>query len=112
MISSVIGFITIPLLGWLSDKYGRRLPYIILNISAIILAWPMLSIVVDKTYSPGVIMAALIVIHNFAVLGLFALENITMAEIFGSRNRFTRMAISKRQGLVAVGLAPSSQRSL
>ncbi len=29
MISSVIGFITIPLLGWLSDKYGRRLPYII-----------------------------------------------------------------------------------
>lgn len=66
----------------------------------------MLSIVVDKTYSHGVIMAALIVIHNFAVLGLFALENITMAEIFGSRNRFTRMAISKRQGLVAVGFGP------
>ncbi|EAA7457331.1 MFS transporter [Salmonella sp. NW1258] len=107
MISSVIGFITIPLLGWLSDKYGRRLPYIILNISAIILAWPMLSIVVDKMYSPGVIMAALIVIHNFAVLGLFALENITMAEIFGSRNRFTRMAISKEAGgLVAVGFGP------
>ncbi len=107
MISSVIGFITIPLLGWLSDKYGRRLPYIILNISAIILARPMLSIVVDKTYSPGVIMAALIVIHNFAVLGLFALENITMAEIFGSRNRFTRMAISKEAGgPVAVGFGP------
>lgn len=112
MISSVIGFITIPLLGWLSDKYGRRLPYIILNISAIILAWPMLSIVVDKTYSPGVIMAALIVIHNFAVLGLFALENITMAEIFGSRNRFTRMAISKEAGgWWRSVLAPSSQGS-
>ncbi|HAT8011453.1 MFS transporter [Citrobacter rodentium] len=107
MISSVIGFITIPLLGWLSDKYGRRLPYIILNISAIVLAYPMLSIVVDKTYSPGVIMTALIVIHNFAVLGLFALENITMAEIFGSRNRFTRMAIAKEAGgLVAVGFGP------
>lgn len=107
MISSIIGFITIPLLGWLSDKYGRRLPYILLNISAIILAYPMLSIVVDKTYSPGIIMTALIVIHNFAVLGLFALENITMAEIFGSRNRFTRMAISKEAGgLVAVGFGP------
>ncbi len=112
MISSVIGFITIPLLGWLSDKYGRRLPYIILNISAIILAWPMLSIVVDKTYSPGVIMAALIVIHNFAVLGLFALENITMAEIFGSRNRFTRMAISKRQGPGGGWLWPRPRRDL
>lgn len=112
MISSVIGFITIPLLGWLSDKYGRRLPYIILNISAIILAWPMLSIVVDKTYSPGVIMAALIVIHNFAVLGLFALENITMAEIFGSRNRFTRMAISKRQGAGGGRFWPRPRRDL
>lgn len=107
MISSVIGFITIPLLGWLSDRYGRRLPYILLNISAIILAWPMLSIIVDKSYSPGVIMTALIIIHNFAVLGLFALENITMAEIFGSRNRFTRMAIAKEAGgLVAVGFGP------
>lgn len=107
MISSVLGFITTPLLGWLSDKFGRRLPYIILNISAIILAYPMLSIVVDKTYSPGVIMTALIVIHNFAVLGLFALENITMAEMFGARNRFTRMAISKEAGgLVAVGFGP------
>lgn len=112
MISSVIGFITIPLLGWLSDKYGRRLPYIILNISAIILAWPMLSIVVDKTYSHGVIMAALIVIHNFAVLGLFALENITMAEIFGSRNRFTRMAISKRLGAGGGWLWPRPRRDL
>lgn len=107
MISSVIGFITIPFLGWLSDKVGRRIPYIIVNISAIILAWPMLSIIVDKSYSASIIMASLIVIHNIAVLGLFALENITMAEMFGSRNRFTRMAISKEAGgLVAVGFGP------
>lgn len=107
MISSVIGFITIPLLGWLSDKVGRRLPYIIVNISAIILAWPMLAIIVDKSYNASTIMLSLIVIHNVAVLGLFALENITMAEMFGSRNRFTRMAISKEAGgLVAVGFGP------
>jgi len=107
MISSILGFVSIPLLGWLSDKVGRRLPYIILNISAIILAYPMLSIIVDKSYAPGTIMLSIIVIHNFAVLGLFALENITMAEMFGSRNRFTRMAISKEAGgLVAVGFGP------
>ncbi|MGR5931935.1 MFS transporter [Enterobacter asburiae] len=107
MISSILGFISIPLLGWLSDKVGRRLPYIILNISAILLAYPMLSIIVDKSYAPGTIMLSIIVIHNFAVLGLFALENITMAEMFGSQNRFTRMAISKEAGgLVAVGFGP------
>ncbi|WP_308563320.1 MFS transporter [uncultured Klebsiella sp.] len=107
MISSVVGFITIPFLGWLSDKLGRRIPYIIINISAIILAYPMLSIIVDKNHSASIIMASLIIIHNVAVLGLFALENITMAEIFGSRNRFTRMAISKEAGgLIAVGFGP------
>lgn len=107
MISSIIGFLTIPLIGWLSDKFGRRLPYIIVSTSAIILAYPMLSVIVDKSYSPGIIMLSIIVIHNVAVLGLFALENITLAEIFGSRNRFTRMAIAKEVGgLVAVGFGP------
>lgn len=107
MISSAIGFITIPLLGWISDKIGRRIPYILVNISAIILAYPMISMIVDKSNEVSVIMASIIIIHNVAVLGLFALENITMAEMFGSRNRFTRMAISKEAGgLVAVGFGP------
>lgn len=56
-----------------------------MNTSAIVLAWPMLSIIVDKSYAPSTIMVALIVIHNCAVLGLFALENITMAEMFGCK---------------------------
>ncbi|RLM20824.1 MFS transporter [Brenneria alni] len=107
MISSAIGFITIPLLGWLSDKIGRRAPYILLNISAIFLAYPMLSFIVDKSSEVNTIIICIIVIHNFAVLGLFALENITMAEIFGARNRFSQMAISKETGgLVAVGFGP------
>lgn len=107
MISSVLGFLTIPLLGWLSDKYGRRIPYMLLSLSAMVLAYPMLSMIVDKSNSVSTIMASIIIIHNFAVLGLFALENITMAEMFGSRNRFTRMAISKEVGgLVAVGFGP------
>ncbi|MEI7366231.1 MFS transporter [Pectobacterium colocasium] len=107
MISSIIGFITIPLLGWLSDKVGRRIPYIILNISAILLAYPMLSLIVDKENSVNVIIVSIIIIHNFAVLGLFALENITLAEMFGGRSRFTQMAIAKETGgLVAVGFGP------
>ena len=107
MISSILGFLTIPLLGWLSDKYGRRLPYIIISISAALLAWPMLSLIVDTGHSVSTIMACIIIVHNVGVLGLFALENITMAEMFGSRNRFTRMAISKEMGgLVAVGFGP------
>lgn len=107
MISSAIGFLSIPVMGWLSDKFGRRLPYIILNFLSIILAYPMIAILVDNSMPVSVIMLCIIVIHNIAVLGLFALENITMAEMFGSRNRFTRMAISKEAGgLIAVGFGP------
>nr|WP_323849524.1 MFS transporter [Gilliamella sp. B2838] len=107
MFSSIVGFLTIPFLGWLSDRIGRKIPYIVLTLSAIILAYPMLSIIVDKNHSVNTITLCLILIHNIAVLGLFALENITMAEMFGARNRFTQMAISKEAGgLVAVGFGP------
>jgi len=107
MISSVLGFASIPLLGWLSDKFGRRLPYIVLNIAAIVLAYPLLSLVMDKGNTVSVTMSCIILIHNIAVLGLFALENITLAELFGARQRFTRMALAKEAGgLVAVGFGP------
>ncbi|BBF84328.1 putative transport protein [Aquitalea magnusonii] len=107
MMSSVIGFFSIPLLGWLSDKFGRRLPYIVLNVMAIFLIYPLLSLIMEPNHGVGLIMVCIIVIHNIAVLGLFALENITLAELFGARQRFTRMAISKETGgLVAVGFGP------
>lgn len=107
MISSLIGFLTIPLLGWLSDIYGRRLPYIVLNGMTILLAYPLLAMIMDKQHGFGLIMVCIIVIHNIAVLGLFALENITLAELFGARQRFTRMAMAKEAGgLVAVGFGP------
>ena len=48
-----------------------------MNTSAIVLAWPMLSIIVDKSYASSTIMVAIeLVIHNCAVLGLFALETL------------------------------------
>ncbi len=66
----------------------------------------MLSIVVDKTYSPRRTMAALIVIHNFAVLGLFALKNITMAEIFDRVIALPGWRFQKRQGPWRLAFGP------
>ncbi|MEQ4676516.1 MFS transporter [Providencia vermicola] len=107
MISSVIGFLTIPVIGLLSDKFGRRIPYIILSLSAMLLAYPMLSVIVNGANSVSLITICIIIVHNCSVLGLFALENITMAEMFNSRNRFTGMAVAKEiGGLIASGLGP------
>lgn len=64
MISSILGFMTIPFLGWLSDKIGRRIPYIIMNTSAIVLAWPMLSIIVDT----GIFSAEIKPITEYAMI--------------------------------------------
>ena len=36
MISSILGFMTIPFLGWLSDKIGRRIVYYYVDTSAIV----------------------------------------------------------------------------
>lgn len=107
LISSIVGFLTIPLAGWLSDKFGRKPIYILLTLSSIILAYPMISIVLDKSYQASTIMMCLIIIHNIAVLGQAAIEAITMAEMFGSRSRFVSMAIANEiGGLLAVGLGP------
>lgn len=107
MISSVVGFLTIPVIGLISDKFGRRIPYIILSLSAMLLAYPMLSVIVDGANSVSLITICIIIVHNCSVLGLFALENITMAEMFNSRNRFTGMAVAKEiGGLIASGLGP------
>ncbi|HGN1707724.1 TPA: MFS transporter [Providencia rettgeri] len=107
MISSAVGFLTIPVIGLLSDKFGRRIPYIILSLSAMLLAYPMLSVIVNGANSVSLITVCIIIVHNCSVLGLFALENITMAEMFNSRNRFTGMAVAKEiGGLIASGLGP------
>lgn len=107
MISSIIGFLTIPFMGWLSDRIGRRIPYIILTLGSVLLAYPMISIIVNKEQAVATITVCLILIHNIAVLGQAAIEGITMAEMFGSKNRFSQMAISKEiGGLFATGLGP------
>jgi len=44
---------------------------------------------------------------NIGVLGLFALESVTMAELFGSRTRFTQLALAKEiGGILATAIGP------
>ena len=44
---------------------------------------------------------------NVGVLGLFSLESVTMAELFGSRTRFTQLALAKEiGGILATAIGP------
>lgn len=98
MISLIFGFMIILFFGWLFDKIGCWILYIIMNIFVIVLVWLMFFIIVDKSYVLSIIMVVLIVIYNCVVLGLFVLENIIMVEMFGCKNCFIWMVIFKEIG--------------
>ena len=48
-----------------------------------------------------------IIMHQASVLALASLENLTMAEIFGSRHRYTQIALAKElAAIIATGIGP------
>lgn len=105
IISSLISFITIPLVGYLGDKFGRRLMYMILSLAMAFYAIPMMLMINSK--SVIVLTISLIIGLNLGVQGLFALENVTLAELFGSKNRVTLVSLAKEiAGVIATGFGP------
>jgi MHS family metabolite:H+ symporter-like MFS transporter len=105
IVSSLIGFGTIPLVGWLGDLFGRRRMYIVMTSLSLVLIIPtMLAI---NTKEVAWIFVGYAVIHNVSVLGLASMENISLPEIFGARNRYTLTAIVREiAAIVATGLGP------
>lgn len=105
IISSFVSFLTIPFVGWLGDKIGRRKMYMILSLATAIYAIPMM--LLFETKDPVILTIAMVIGLNVGVQGLFALENITMAELFGARHRVTAVSLAKEiAGLVATGFGP------
>jgi len=105
IVSSLIGFATIPLVGWLGDLFGRRRMYIVMTALSLVLIIPtMLAI---NTKEVGWIFVGYAVIHNVSVLGLASMENISLPEIFGARNRYTLTAIVREiAAIIATGVGP------
>lgn len=105
MYGSLVGFVTIPIVGWLGDRYGRRLIYIVLTTLTAVLAFPLMIGVTSG--SDMIMMLSMIIALNVGVLGLFSLESVTMAELFGSRTRFTQLALTKEiGGILATAIGP------
>jgi MHS family metabolite:H+ symporter-like MFS transporter len=105
MWGSIIGFATVPLIGMLGDRFGRRPMYTALSLITIALAFPMMLLITSGSTTG--LMLGMIAGLNLGVLGLFALESVTMAELFGARTRFTQLALSKEiGGILATAIGP------
>ncbi|WP_111767002.1 MFS transporter [Nakamurella deserti] len=102
---SLVGFITVPVVGILGDRFGRRPMYMALSLTTAVLAFPLLLMVTSGDNVS--LLLAMVIALNIGVLGLFSLESVTMAEMFGSRTRFTQLALAKEiGGILATAIGP------
>lgn len=102
---SLLGFVTIPLIGLLGDRFGRRPLYLVLSALSALFAIPMMLMVTSG--NPAVITTGMVVGLNLGVLSLFSMESVTMAEFFGARTRFTQLALAKEiGGILATAIGP------
>jgi MHS family metabolite:H+ symporter-like MFS transporter len=105
LIGSLLGFVTVPAMGLIGDRVGRRPVYITLTIITILFAVPMLMMI--NSGDTVLVTVAIVLGLNIGVLGLFAMESVTMAELFGARTRFTQLALAKEiGGILATAIGP------
>lgn len=105
IVSSLVAFITVPLSGWLGDRFGRKRMYIVWAVVALIVIVPTMLMI-----SSGVTLQVFIgyvVLHNLAVMSFASLENLTLPELFGARNRYTWTAMAREiAAIAATGAGP------
>ncbi|QYN37619.1 MHS family MFS transporter [Pseudonocardia sp. DSM 110487] len=105
MYGSLLGFATVPIVGLLGDRFGRRPMYVALSVLTAVLAFPLLLLITSG--STVALVLGMILALNIGVLGLFSLESVTMAELFGARTRFTQLALAKEiGGILATAIGP------
>lgn len=105
IVSSLIGFITIPLVGFLGDRFGRRRMYIIMTSLSLLIIIPTLLMI--NTAELMWVFVGYALIHNISVLGLASMENISIPEMFGARNRYTLTAMVREiAAIIATGVGP------
>jgi MHS family metabolite:H+ symporter-like MFS transporter len=102
---SLLGFVTVPVVGLLGDRFGRRPVYLTLTLLTAAFAFPMMLLITGG--STVALVVAMVLGLNIGVLGLFSLESVTMAELFGARTRFTQLALAKEiGGILATAIGP------
>lgn len=104
-IASLLGFLIIPLAGWLSDRFGRRITYRCFCLLLIIYAFPAFMLLDSR--EPAIVMATIVTGMGLASLGIFGVQAAWGVEMFGVHHRYTKMATAKELGsILSGGTAP------
>lgn len=104
-IASLLGFAVIPLAGWLSDRFGRRITYRWFCFLLILYAFPAFMLLDSR--DPMIIIPTIVIGMSLASLGIFGVQAAWGVELFGVTNRYTKMAVAKELGsIISGGTAP------
>jgi MHS family metabolite:H+ symporter-like MFS transporter len=104
-IASLLGFLIIPLAGWLSDRFGRRITYRCFCLLLIIYAFPAFMLLDSR--EPAIVIATIVTGMGLASLGIFGVQAAWGVEMFGVHHRYTKMATAKELGsILSGGTAP------
>lgn len=104
-IASLLGFLIIPLAGWLSDRFGRRITYRCFCLLLIIYAFPAFMLLDSR--EPVIVIATIVTGMGLASLGIFGVQAAWGVEMFGVHHRYTKMATAKELGsILSGGTAP------
>ncbi|WP_421566684.1 MFS transporter [Ochrobactrum sp. EDr1-4] len=105
VIASIFAYLSIPIIGKLIDRHGRRPVFMALAGFQTLFAFPGLYMI--NTGNQYLIILAFVLAFGTCVLGMYAIASSWMAEMFGSRYRLAGITASKEiGGLLGAGIAP------
>ncbi|GAA1771223.1 MFS transporter [Kocuria aegyptia] len=111
MISSVVGFLTIPGWSWLSDKVGRK-PVYLAGCVLGTLYFPFIFVIAD-THSVLWVTLGMVIGANFLHDMVYGPQAVYFSELFGSKVRLSGASIGYQVGaMLSGGLAPLIAASL
>ncbi|MEM6160251.1 MFS transporter [Erwinia sp. P6884] len=103
--ASLLGFLIIPVAGWLSDRFGRRITYRCFCLLLILYAFPAFMLLDSR--EPAIVIATIVAGMGLASLGIYGVQAAWGVEMFGVKNRYTKMATAKELGsILSGGTAP------
>ncbi|SDI75868.1 MFS transporter, MHS family, metabolite:H+ symporter [Paraburkholderia steynii] len=104
-IAAALAVFTIPMMGWLSDRFGRRLMYRLVALFTCLWAFPAFWLFTTK--DPVLIVISMAVAIGVGVFGMYGIQGAYFPELFSARYRYTGIAVSKEFAAVASGgIAP------
>lgn len=98
---AILGLFAVPVIGRLTDRFGRRVVYRVMT--GFLVVFPFIAYPLMDSKNSAVVFIVIVVGFIVASVGMFAAQAAFAAELFGSRNRFKKMALAKEIGSMISG---------